>query len=494
MNARRILWTGLLIAAPCAHANNIQVSNIGLVGQDIGQGTVLVQFDVGWENSWRISAGPANWDAAWVFVKYRRNGGAWEHATLNYVDGTAGSDGHAEPPGATIATPPGGAGVLIHRDSEGSGNVLFNAARVHWNYGADGVLDTDLVDVQVFAIEMVYVPGGTFSVGDGGLSQGRFYPYPFTGLPYTIDSEAAIPVGTQTGYLYYANLSGNQGDQAGPIPAAFPKGYRAFYCMKYEASQGQWTAFFNTLTSAQKTNRDITDANRKNNDTEVGRNTIAWTSGDATTSTPDRPVNYANNADYLAYLDWAGLRPMTELEFEKACRGPLPPVANEFAWGSANIYAGGAYTLAADGTASESISNPAANTGNAGYTTTASSFNGPLRCGIFAASAINKTREETGGSYYGIMELSGNLYERAVSVGRSDGRSFDGRHGDGELDLNGNANVTNWPSTTGGGIGYRGAAFANSTVFLRVSDRYDAAQTSDIVNNRIGFRGVLTAP
>ena len=37
------------------------------------------------------------------------------------------------------------------------------------------------------------------------------------------------------------------------------------------------------------------------------------------------------------YLDWAGLRPMTELEYEKICRGPSAPVAGEYAWGSTTI-------------------------------------------------------------------------------------------------------------------------------------------------------------
>lgn len=55
--------------------------------------------------------------------------------------------------------------------------------------------------------------------------------------------------------------------------------------------------------------------------------------------------------------------------------------------------------------------------GNANYNTTNGSPSGPKRCGIFAASALLNNREETGGSYYGIMELTGNVYERAITVG-----------------------------------------------------------------------------
>jgi hypothetical protein len=46
-------------------------------------------------------------------------------------------------------------------------------------------------------------------------------------------------------------------------------------------------------------------------------------------------LSYVSISDMLAYLDWSGLRPMTELEFEKLCRGAyIPPIAGEYAWGS----------------------------------------------------------------------------------------------------------------------------------------------------------------
>ncbi|MEL6652272.1 MAG: hypothetical protein AAFQ87_15835, partial [Bacteroidota bacterium] len=45
------------------HANNIDLSNITLTGQNTTDQTVLVQFDVSWENSWRLNVGPSNWDA-----------------------------------------------------------------------------------------------------------------------------------------------------------------------------------------------------------------------------------------------------------------------------------------------------------------------------------------------------------------------------------------------------------------------------------------------
>ena len=492
-----IVCSFFLFSAQTLTANNIEVSNVSLTGQNTSNQTVLVQFDLSWENSWRISVGPSNWDAAWVFVKFRQAGGAWQHANLNYVNGTAASDGHTEPAGGRLTTPADGRGVFVYRDADGSGDISLANIQLLWNYGTNGVPDGQLVDVQVFAIEMVYVPQGNFSLGDGtgSTSANRFYAPPF-GFSYTINSENAITVGGGFGNLFYNSVAGsNAGDQTGTVFATFPKGYNAFYCMKYEASQGQYVDFFNTLTETQKTDRDITNANHKNTDGVVARNTIAYVSGSATTTTPDRALNYVSNDDALAYMDWAGLRMMTEFEFEKACRGTQPAVANEFAWGTANIYAPAApYTMLSDGTPSASIGDPGTLIGNAFYQTTASGFGGPARCGIFAASAVNKTREETGGSYYGIMELTGNLYERTVSIGTPGGRSYTGLHGDGLLTQAGAHDVGNWPGVSGGDIGYRGGSYANGSDYLRVSDRFDAATPSNITNSRIGFRAVRTAP
>ncbi len=48
---------------------------------------------------------------------------------------------------------------------------------------------------------------------------------------------------------------------------------------------------------------------------------------------------------------------MTELEFEKACRGTVTPVRNELAWGTAGTTTK-TYTLADAGQADERIANP----------------------------------------------------------------------------------------------------------------------------------------
>lgn len=474
-------------------ANNINIENVELKSQNIGNKTVKIEFDLSWDNSWRTTSGPANYDAAWVFAKYRVNSGEWKHVFLNYVNGT--SDGHTAPSGATIKTASDKRGCMIYRSINGSGDNNWDDIGLQWNYGENSVGDNDQVDIQIFAIEMVQVPQGNFYLGGGNGSEvGKFYSF-LTNVSYLVSSENQITVGSGAGNLNYSNVSSGYGDGLGPIPAAFPKGFNEFFCMKYEMTQGQWVSFFNTLTPTQKIELDITGIDGKNSDATGVGNTISWLDGStsATTSTPDLPLNYVSTKGSLAYLDWAALRPMTELEYEKACRGPLNKVADDFAWGNSNISSGFAFTVANQGLNSEYITNPSTLTGNANYIGTVGG-NYIYRVGIFAASAINKTREETGATYYGIMEMSGNLFERAVTVGKSIGRTFTGLHGNGQLAITGLADVANWPnSTTGEGIGYRGGCYANSFSVIRVSDRIEAASIISPGNSRLSFRGVRSA-
>ena len=123
------------------------------------------------------------------------------------------------------------------------------------------------------------------------------------------------------------------------------------------------------------------------------------------------------------------------------------------------------------------------------------SINGPLRVGIFAASIGTPTREEAGATFYGVMEMSGNLFERPVTIGNATGRLFTGTHGDGVLTSSGEADAGTWPpGATAVGAGFRGGAWSHASTFLRVSDRFLAASSdSDRVFNR-GFRVVRSAP
>jgi formylglycine-generating enzyme required for sulfatase activity len=202
----------------------------------------------------------------------------------------------------------------------------------------------------------------------------------------------------------------------------------------------------------------------------------------------DIAMNYLNWNDAKAYADWTGMRPMTELEFEKAARGPLTAVANEYAWGNTNIKGAPSYTISNSGTPSESVDLDASN-GNACYGVTRNATEqGPFRCGVFADGS--GTRIRSGASYYGVMELSGNVAEQVVPVSSPNTRAFDGSHGDGSLNVSGDADVVNWPTHKG----FRGNSFDEPATNLRISEREYSYVEYFVRLNTHGFRTVRTAP
>jgi len=89
--AAAVLLAGL--HAQSAQAANIAVANAKMDYNNAIEGQRFVRFSVSWDASWRASwteASPSvtvtNWDAAWIFVKYRCRDGAntnWNHASLS---------------------------------------------------------------------------------------------------------------------------------------------------------------------------------------------------------------------------------------------------------------------------------------------------------------------------------------------------------------------------------------------------------------------------
>lgn len=498
---RGMALAALLGLAGTVAANNISVTNFALKNTDIGAGTTDVQFDLRWENSWRASwdevgvAGSiTNWDAAWVFIKFRVLGGAvtnWRHAWLS-------PDGHSVPAGAAYSLGTNGGatnvGAFIYRSGEGHGDINLSRVSLRWNYGTNGVTKNDPLDICVHAIEMVYIPQGSFWVGTGGsvVWVGPDWCSFTDGarisdatIPFRITNEAALTIAQSAGNLWAKDYSGHPGISGGTLAAAFPKGYGAFYCMKYEITQGQYTDFLNTLTGTQASNHF--SATSTGYRYTIGTNAA----GIFTNAAPDRACNFIYWTNAVAYADWAGLRPMTELEFEKACRGPKPPVPNEYAWGN-TMASNTTNFVGADGSGIE-MAMPS--TANALYSD-GLGIAGPVRVGLFATS--NSLRSASGASYFGVLDMSGNVYEQVVAVPTPvipDGSSFTGLPGDGSLDTNGYANVIGWP-TLNGSLG-RGGSYNYSIDRMTVSDRFYASNQNHWHDNNLtscGWRGVRQAP
>ena len=511
-----VLVAATIFSAP-SYANNLSVTNVSLGTRDPNAHTVVVSFNVSWQNSWRNKI---NFDAAWLTV--RLNNAAVTPTTENLCQLSATG---LNPTGTSVGNganlqfyvPQDAAGAFLQPSGTGfKGDINTQNVQLTVNYQNCGFSNSDQIYATVFGLEMVFIPQGSFYAGDYNTSVASLNRGSSDNSPWNITSENAIPVtnATSNGFQYVS--AGNAGEFATgasfTVPAAFPKGYNAFYTMKYGINEGQWVQFVNSLPAQARLNRDLSDNNHKNSTSVLYRNTISCSGTPLVCSTlrPARAVNYLSWMDLAAFLDWAALRPMTELEYEKMARGPLVPNAGEYVWGNQTITAASSISgTNEDGT--ETIASPAgANANYAGATFTGgdsslgAGYNqGPLRNGIFAGT--NSTRTASGASYYGVMDLAGNLKERVVSIGNASGLVFTGAEGSGVLNkttgYEGNANVAGWPGmdvqplngvTGAAGTGFRGGSWNDSANYLRISDRSEAALTSTAALNTFGGRGVRT--
>lgn len=459
----------LLCCGASAYANNLKINNTDLE-TDLTKKIAVVRFNISWENSYKDAT---SYDAVWVFIKYSTDGGTvWHHATLKR-SGTTPTDFSAGSGTAVdIDVPTDLHGCFIHRNSSSSGTTAVTDVKLAWNYDVDGVTEALLLSkilmVKVLGIEMIYCPTANFYLGDGnGASEST------NALHVTNNTSFQVTTSNTTSVTADSNSNDDidttpidiDGDGGITGNALFPTGYPAFYVMKYEITEEQWVTFFNMLTTAQKANHDVTGLNGKNTDSVYYRNAVSWTSGDATTTRPDRAMNYLNWPDICALADWCALRPMTELEFEKAARGNSASVYGEFAWGDTTknqVQRLSGSVGSEDGTTTYSYPSPSnvnmnsasfaqscVDDGCGGQTCSGGGDQGagPIRVGIFAASAT--TRATAGQGLYGAQELTGNVAEFVVTVGNSYGRAFHGTNGDGVLTVPGYSGISALETTTG---------------------------------------------
>ena len=520
----KILMMLVLGSLSCttAFANNLSVTNVAIGTRDPNAQTVTVNFNVSWQNSWRNKI---NYDAAWITVHLNNSQVTPTTAVLCQITangmnpaGTSAGNG----PNMQIYVPQDGTGAFLQPSTTGFvGNVNTQNVQLTINYGKCGFTNNDQINATIFGLEMVFIPQGAFYAGDystsfASLNSGS------TGTPWSITTPNAIPVNSTSTYQYVSGgnplefpstATGGSSNTGFTIPAAFPNGYNAFYAMKYKINEGQWVEFVNSLPAAARINRDLSDNNHKNSTNVVGRNTVSCSGTPLLCSTndPARAVSYLSWMDLAAFLDWDAIRPMTELEFEKMARGPIPPNPGEYIWGNKIIAAASQISGAKeDGT--ETIMAPAnanANYGNGlltgGDAAQGANYNqGPLRGGIFATN--NSTRTSAGASYYGVMDLGGNLKEHVVTIGNASGLAFAGSEGSGVLNATagyeGNAINADWPGIDAGnsaygvdgaaGSGFRGGSWIDAAKYLMTSDRTEAARTDATAQNTYGGRGVRT--
>ena len=460
MKSNYLILIVLLFLTGNVFANNILVSNATLGGQNKTNHSSKINFDVSWENSWRTSTNESNYDGAWVFVKFRKNGTTdWRHCTIDGANDNPATN-------SSMKVPPDEKGIFIYRSTDGIGNVNYTGNQIQWDYGTDGIADNETVEIQVFGLEMVYIPAGSFYLGSGGSETSAFRDGQ-SNNPFLV-TNATINFGAASG-----NLNTLTNDVTpGAIPAAFPTGAKAFWIMKYECTQQQYVDFLNHLDLAAATV----------NKTDV----ITGTHPNLVAPQPERGIGQLGFNSTAALADWSCLRPYSEMEFEKVCRGAnTPAVPNEYPWGNTSFVQ--LVSVSNAGAVNETVSNPA----NANVNIY--SYGLPARVGSFARNT-NSTRTSSGAAFYGVMNMADNLREITISA-TQEGVFLDAAvHGDGYLNTNGDgkSNIPEWTNNLAYGL--RGAGFASSGtspwIYARTSDRIDAKYfiRGDYIDSNIGAR------
>ena len=417
-------------------STDLRIENIRPVWQpELDREAPSVLFDISWKNAWNNSK---NHDAIWVFTKFTS---VWDRHPKLAADGHKIVAQFEESVGLDFMVSPDSLGVMISPSSTFRGNIhcriqLFldtTSQQIDWR---------KMNGMTVYGIEMVHIPEGSFTLGspdEPAIKNAAFYKSDANGNPdglITVESEAAIPVGAEKGQLYYWSEEAlYNGDQQGPVPANFPKGFDAFYIMKYELTQGQYVEFLNKVPD----NDTYIRAPQAGKDYYKKRGTIYYKDGKYMAKDPHRPMNYVSWEDAMAFTDWAALRPLTELEYTKAARGPEEPVPFQMVWGTDNM--------------NELVRH---NKKDGGLV---------LDHGLNEGDIRDNNRAQFGASYYWVMDMSGSVWEKVITIGNALGRGFTGNHGDGSIDF-GKANVEGWPLSDDekGGYGYRGGGYYESNL------------------------------
>jgi len=470
-------------------------------------------------------------------------------------------------------------GVFLSRSEFSVGSNMFENVRLHWDIYGTGIDANTEVSVRVFAIEMVFIPLGEFAsihtISTGQISTattpavgGLARVAHSAAIANAIANNQAFPLGIQPFYImkhevsqhawvdFLNSLTLEQQITLSHVNPSAPTNTRfgdLFNGAPFNAAPwgavlgrmflnvaGTGMNVVNTGTAAAPVNwTPVPDFRHARMNIRIRQQAIGTTPAVfginaslgqyAPTATPtggwDHEINGGNLpmfglawTDVMAYMDWAGLRPLTELEFEKAARGSLQVMNNEHAWGTSAFIVNQVMSSRnrpdeRPETTSANVALPSVTNANVATAITADiGGRWPIRVGAFARETTS--RIDAGASFWGVLNLSDNVAERFVRFDIVQGWDFRGSHGDGNLTGEGLANNRDWPGvvatidraatvhimnhTNATGTIYRGLGSTNNTFQTNVLMRWVSDRTATNNNNWrnpwAGARGGRSTP
>ncbi len=382
---------------PCSSLNYMLVQNVMLTGINTSAGTAQVQFDINWGNAWKDSI---NWDAAWVFMKYKNAAGEWKHAKIN----ATGYD-HGQGTNNIIQPTADKMGAFVRLADYGQTNFSVDGMQLQWNYGIDGVINPSNLELKVFAIEMVNIPNGPFTFCDGERYKLGGLNYSYSVINQRMTPTICVQEQDEWTYESFSDTIRIKGDAGLDINSDgivdhpnYPTGYNAFYIFKYEMSNQQYADFLNCLNNTQQNIWGLPS----------GYSSLSFFDGKYYASSPNGAFSAGWQVSQLmltAYADWSGLRPLSILEYSKAL------------WGSKVPY----------------------------VSIVSRHYSGSEDVGTAARETYDGSGYNNGSGYFGAKDMMCSLGEPCISLGSYDFSIH--VHGDGHLASNTISDISSWQNS-----------------------------------------------
>ena len=224
-------------------ANNLEISNVQLSDREPSENTIVIEFDIAWENSWRTKI---NHDAIWLTARLSNPSAVPTDKKLCQMT----FDG-LNPDGAFVGTddsleifvPADKTGAFLRPANYGVySNVASTGVQLTLDYSTCGFSNTDTVHVSVFGVEMVLVPEAAYFAGDYSTSTASLVQGSSDSDPWYVSDANGLSVSdpASNGFRYVSASQAGE-DATGSsfvLDATFPNGFTGVLCDEIRIDRG----------------------------------------------------------------------------------------------------------------------------------------------------------------------------------------------------------------------------------------------------------------